>query len=431
MVTTTRANPQQMGQAAASQQQIVAQNRLFLRGSLERIAYAPVTGGSGTSATYSPGQVLFFDLPVVGSAFAKAILISYSLTVTPASSSNAAYNLNAAAPWSIFSELKLDYGNTQIRTHPYFLKVLDQLKGFQHGAQNRVLAGNNDANLAANIVGSQPLVVGSGNTWKGKMFVRLNALGEDSVPGVLPIMGVGNKPQLKLTCAPSFMGNDPLLNPVQGVNNSGTASVTVTGTVNVDIIYLDGTNTMSPQPLVLNLANEPTLQYVWDAPLTPFSSGSIQRQRFITLLEHWVVVSLIIDGNSSAQFMSSTGGDTNPYDNLVGFELSPDGTGQNLFRNWNISNNISIYDYYDREIRRKIGQDLDPGVIVWVNAPMAGISNPDNRNGHQPLNMQPNGGYTASTHAYQVNNVTTSTSGLTPRVETFLLSMNYDGLRIQ
>lgn len=421
---------QQANVAADQQSQQIAMNRAFMRGSLERVAYCPVTGGSGTTASYVPGNVLFFDLPVVGSAFAKALLITYSLTVTPTSSGTASYLANAAAPWNIFSEMKLDYGNTQIRTHPYFLKVLDQIQGYQRGQRNQVLGGVNDANLAAQIVGTTPLVVGSANTWQGKMLLRLNALGEDSVPGVLPIMGVGNKPQLKLTCAPSFMGNDPLLNPVQGTNGTGTAAVAVTGSINVDVVYLDGANMASPQPLTLNLANEPTLQYIWDAPLTPFSSGSIQRQRFITLLEHWVVCSIIIDGNSSQQFMSSTGGNTNPYANLTGFELSPDGVGQNLFKNWNISNNVSIYDYYDREVRRPHGQDLDPGVILWVDAASRGITNPDNRNGHQVLNMMPNGGYTAATHAYQVSNVTTSTSGLTPRVETFLLSMNYDGLRI-
>jgi hypothetical protein len=412
--------------AGAMQAQQIAANRAFMRGSLERVAYCPVTGGSGTSATYSPGQVLFFDLPVIGSAFAKGLLITYSIQITP--TGGFTYNANAAAPWNIFSEIKLDYGNTQIRTHPYFLKILDVIKGFGYGQKNQVLSGVNDANLAAQIVGSQPLTAGSQTTWQGKMYIPLNALGADSVPGVLPIMGVGNKPQLKLTCAPAFVGNDPLLNPVSA---SSTGAITIgTATVNVDVVYLDGANMASPQPLTLNLAGEPTLQYIWDAPLTPFSSGSIQRQRFITLLEHWVVASIIIDGNSSTQFMSATGGSTNPYSNLVGFELSPDGVGQNLFKNWNISNNVSIYDYYDREIRRVHGQDLDPGVILWVDAASRGIVDPDNRNGHQVLNMQPNGGYTAATHAYQVNNVTTTTTGLTPRVETFLLSMNYDGLRI-
>lgn len=411
--------------AAAQQQAIIAQNRAFMRGSLERTAYCPVTGGSGTSATYSPGTTLYFDLPVVGGGYAVALLITYNIYVQLSNAGT--YTVNAAAPWSIFSEIKLDYGNTQVRTHPYFLKVLDQLYGFQTGQRNQVIAGNNDATIAAQLVGTTPITADGStwNQWQGKMLLRLNPLGPDSVPGVLPIMGVGNKPQLKLTCTSNFIGNDPLLNPV---SNSSTGAATIGSSaghnsqINVDCIYLDGSNMAGPAPLQLNLASEPTMQYIWDAPLTPFSSGSIQRQRFITLLEHWYAVSVVIDGGQSNQFATLS--------NFSGFELSPDGTGQNVFKNWNISNNVSIYDYYDREIRRVHGQDLDPGVIVWVDAPARGVANPSNRHGHQVLNMQPQGGFTAATHAYQVNSVTTSTSGLTPRVETFLVSMNYDGLRI-
>lgn len=412
--------------AAAAQAAIIAANRAFMRGSLERVAYCPVTGGSGTTAAYTPGTTLYFDLPVVGSGYCKALLITYNVYFQLTNAGT--YTVNAAAPWNIFSEIKLDYGNTQIRTHPYMLKVLDQLDGYQNGQRNQVLAGNNDANIAANIVGSTPIVADGStwNQWQGKMLIRLNALGDDSVPGVLPIMGVGNKPQLKLTCASAVIGNDPLLNPI---SNSSTGAVTVgsssthTSVINVDCIYLDGTNMAGPAPLQLNLAGEPTVQYIWDAALTPFAANSIQRQRFITLLEHWYVVSVVIDGVQSNTFATLS--------NLTGFELSPDGTGQNVFKNWNISNNISIYDYFDREVRRVHGQDLDPGVIVWVDAPGRGVVNADNKNGHQVLNMQPNGGFTAATHAYQVGTVTTSTSGLTPRVETFLVSMNYDGLRVQ
>ena len=410
---------------AAMQAAVIAQNRAFMRGSLERVAYCPVTGGSGTTAAYSPGTTLYFDLPVVGSGYAKALLITYNVYFQLTNSGT--YTVNAAAPWNIFSEIKLDYGNTQVRTHPYFLKVMDQLTGFQTGQRNQVLAGNNDNTISSNIVGSTPIVADGStwNQWTGKMLLRLNALGEDSVPGVLPIMGVGNKPQLKLTCSPAVVGNDPLLNPISNTSSGACtvgSSSTHTSVINVDCIYLDGTNMAGPAPLQLNLAGEPTVQYIWDAALTPFAANSIQRQRVITLLEHWYMVSLVIDGAQSNTFATLS--------NLTGFELSPDGTGQNVFKNWNISNNISIYDYFDREIRRVHGQDLDPGVIVWVDAPGKGIVNSSNRNGHQVLNMQPNGGFTAATHAYQVGSVTTTTSGLTPRVETFLVSMNYDGLRI-
>lgn len=423
MATRTMAGQPNAHDVAAAQQAVIQANRNFMRGSIERVAYCPVTGGSGTSATYNPGTTLFYDLPVVGSGYAIGLLITYNVNFTL--NNTGTYAVNAAAPFSLFSEIKLDYGNTQIRTHPYFAcKVLDMLKGYQTAAQNRVISGNNDATIAANIVGSTPIVANgsTNNQWQGKMLVRLNPLGIDSVPGVLPIMGVGNKPQLKLTCTPTFIGNDPLLHPISNPTGSSPAATFGTATVNVDVIYLDGTNMVSPAPLTMNLAGEPTCQYIWDAALTPFASGSIQRQRFITLLEHWYAVSIIIDGNQSNIFAA--------HSNITGFQLSPDGTGQNYFKNWNISNNVSIYDYYDRDVRRVHGQDFDPGVIVWVDAPARGLSNPDNRNGHQVLNMQPNGGFTAATHAYQVGSVTTTTTGLTPRVETFLVSMNYDGLRL-
>ncbi len=405
------------------QQQIVhgeramSKNRAFMRKSVEKTAYCPVTGGSGVTAAYTPGSTLYFDFPTVP-GFAKALLINFNLTVTPATGVGASYTKNPAAPWNIFSELQCLYNGPQIRTHPYFLKVLDQTKGWLRGDQNRVLAGNNDTAIAANIVGSQPLIINTGNTWQGKMLLRLNAIGDDTVPGVLPTMGVGNKPQLKLTCAPSFMGVDPLMNPVAG---SGTgAAIGVTGTVNVDMLYLDGTTMDNPNTLELMWENEPTLQYIWDTALTPFSANIIQRQTISTKLEHYYVVSLVIDGNQSSQFASLS--------NLTGFELGPDQVGQQTFVNWNISNNVSIYDYFDRQVRRVIGQDLDEGVIPWVMAPARGVIDASARNGSQTLNMYP-GGFPAATHAYQVAGVG-GVANITPRVETFLLSLNRAGLKV-
>ena len=407
------------------QQSIISSNRNFMRNSCERTAYCPVTGGSGTTAAYTSGTTLYFDFPVVP-GFAKALLITYNLTVTPNAGSSATYAVNAAAPWSIFSELQVLYNGPQIRTHPYFLKLIDQTIGFERGQRNQVVAGVNDATIAANVVGSTPIVVGSGNTWQGKMLIRLNALGEDTVPGVLPVSGVGNKPQLKLTCAPSFIGQDPLLNPIAPVSGTGHSATTVTGNVNVDMIYLDGSNFGSPAPLSLNWMNEPTLQYYWDTPLTPFSANTIQRQTISTKLKHWYVCSIIIDANQATQFSALS--------NLTGFTIGPDQVGQQTFQNWNISNNVSIYDFYDRMVRRPFGQDLDNGVIPWVVAPARGVLDADNRNGTQALNMYP-GGFPAATLSYQVGAVGSQATiagyaAATPRVETFLISENSAGLKV-
>lgn len=416
-----RMSPEQQALVAqANQKLIVAANRHFMRQSVERVAMCPVTGGSGQTASYAVGQTLYFDLPTVP-GFATGILITYNLTVTPATAGGAVYVANAAAPFSIFSELDILYNGFQIRTHPYFAcKVLAQARGFQTGAQDRVLAGNNDNTVAANLVGTNPVVSAVGNTWQGKMFVPFNALGHDTVPGVLPLAGVGNKPQVKLTCPSNFYGVDPLINPISSSGGSNP-SVTATGNINVDVIYLDGVTLQDNTPLLLNWQNEPTLQFYWDTALTPFSGGAtVQRQTISTKLEHWYVCSIVIDGQQSNTFST--------YANMTAFELGPDQVGSQVWYNYNVANNISIYDWFDRFHRRQHGQDFDPGVILWVDAPARGIISPDTRTGSQYLNMYP-GGYPAATHSYQIGS-TGAVSGITPRVETFLVSVNHAGLKV-
>lgn len=413
--------------AQAARDATLQANRRFMRQSVEKIAYCPVAGGSGTTAAYSAGTTLVFDLPVVGSGYAKSLLITYNLTLTLGGTSPVV-QANAAAPWNIFSEMLLNYNGAQCRLHPYVMKVIDQTLGFTRGAQAAVVGGSvnnaiNNALLGFSSGGSLPVTTGS--IWQGKMLFRLNAIAEDSVPGVLPVMGVGNKPQLKLTCAPTTLGVDPLLSPLSIV--SGTApTATFAGNINVDMIYLDGTTMSDPAGLTLDITAEPTLQYYWDTPLNPLTANTLNRQHIATLLEHWYVISLVIDGQQSTGFSSITG-TTTPTSNLTQFQLSADSVGQQNFMSWNVSNNISIFDYYERR-RIEIGQDLDPGVIPWVAAPTRNVVDADNRNGTQVLNMMA-GGYPAATHAYQVTAVG-GVAGITPRVETFLVSLNYNGLKI-
>jgi hypothetical protein len=418
----------------------VLNNRRFMRQSIEKYAYCPVSGGSGTSATYSSGTTLVFDLPVVGSGYAKALLVTYNLTVTLAVGTAATYLPTMAAPFNIFSELLLNYNGAQARMHPYLLKVMDEALGFERGIQNAVIAGQSVAGINTAIGGSAapgfayPTTSPGANTWQGKILLRLNAIDEmSSVPGMLPVMGVGNKPQLKLTCAPNFYAAspDPLLVPVgNGPSGTGQALTSVTGTINVDMIYYDGTTMTDPSGIPLDLTAEPTLQYYWDTPLNPLTTGTLNRQHIATLLEHWMVVSVVIDGNTSTAatpipFIGASGANAGVA-NIAQFQLSADSVGQQNFQSWNVSNNISIFDYYDRS-RRRYGQDFDPGVIIWVDAASHNVPDSDNRNGSLVLNMQA-GGYPATTHAYLVNS--TSSVNFTPRVETFLVSMNYNGLKI-
>lgn len=413
------------------QQHALRQQDLAFMNSLEQIAACPVTGGSGTTATYAVGSTFYFDLPVMPSGFAKGVLIKYNFTaVNPATAGGATYSLNQAAQFAMFSEIQVQYNGTQIRTHPYFAcKVQDQIKGFLRGAQNKVLAGNNDASVAATICGPTPIVVNTNNVWVGQFYLPFNALAEDDVRGILPISGAGTHAQLKLTTPAAFLGNDPLINPISATGGSSPA-VTTTGTISVDMVYLDGHNLdapslLPPPPSVYG----PTLQYYWEPSLTPLNTNAMSRQTITSKMRHHIVCSIVIDGGQSTEFCNIGNGSVLTSGNLTQFELTGDPTGSQKLKSWNVSNNIPIADYFDREIRRKIGQDLDPGVILWVASPIRGTVNASNRRGQLSLNMYP-GGFPTATHGYNVV-APGSPSGYSPRVETFLISENRDGLHLQ
>ncbi len=429
MATMSQAqyNQQQQQQAiqaliAQQQQQALRKQDLDFMRSLEQIAACPVTGGSGQTATYAVGSTFYFDLPVMPSGFAKGLLIKYNFTsVKPATGTAAAYALTQAAQWAIFSEINLQYNGAQIRTHPYFLKIQDMLRGRMAGAQNKVLAGNNDSVVAASICSSTPIVINADNVWQGQFYLPLNALSEDDVRGLLPASGAGTHAQLKLTTPANFMGNDPLINPIYNVSGTG-ASVAAVGTISVDMVYLDGhtldsPSLLPPPPSVYG----PTLQYYWEPSLTPVNTNAMSRQTVTNKMKHHVMASVVIDGAQSNLFST--------WANLTQFELTGDATGSQKLKSWNVSNNVPIADYWDREIRRKILQDLDPGVILWVASPIRGTVNASNRMGQLALNMYP-GGFPTATHGYNV--VTPgSPTGYSARVETFLLSENVKGLGLQ
>lgn len=417
-------------------------NRAFLRKSFERVAYCPASGGSGNTQAYTVGTTLVFDMPVIGGGYAKGILIRFSINLTFAAGTGATYALNQAAPYNIFSEIQVVYNGQQIRTHPYIMKVLEQTAGYgKYPQQNGVVANMQNSATVNTFEGVNAPAAGAINntfngatsgttTWAGTLWLPFNAIASDTVPGLLPIMGVGNKPQIKLICASAFMGNDPYNNPVYASGGSAGWAVTVnqgaSTFVSVDVLYHDGSSMGDPNGVALDITNEPTLQYYIDTPLNPLNANLLMRQHIATLLEHVYVVSILLDGQTAGKFSTIA--------NITQMQLSADSVGQQNFLSYNIANNIPVGDYYDRLIRRVHGQDLDEGVFLWVDGPCRGTRDADDRSGVQTLNMQP-GGYPAATHAYQVTAVggLTPTDGgakVTPRVETLLVSMNYNGLRL-
>lgn len=392
-------------------------NAHYMAASIDKRAVCPPASGSGTTNAIptTGGGTLIWNIPTAGGAFLHTLLFEVNATVTNAAGTGATYAANAGAPYSLFPEVRVKFNGQQVRTRPYIAKVIAALRGYDRALPGKALQ-NNNATIDAAIVGTVPVATGA-NTWNFFFRLPLAALHEASPAGVLPMMGSGTQAQVELDVTNSPLGFDPLNSPVSVAGGTGNAT-TLGGTVKLVAIYKDGTNYFSPTPLKLDLDGEPTVQYVIDTPLSPLTAGSVVRQRISTLLQHYYVCHIVVDGVQSTTFST--------LNNLQMVELDEDSVGQNKLVQIGTNTNLSINDYYEA-MRYYFAQDLDVGVIAHIVGAQMGQTNPSNREGQQILNMTP-GGWTDINHAWQVGAV--SSANFNPRVETFLVSANPAGLLV-
>lgn len=411
MATSTAApSPAQLMQAQR------ATNWDYLRKSFKKRAVCPPAAGAGINQTYVAGQTLIYDVPTANGAYLDEIVVQCSLTVNPATGTGAAYAANAGSPWTLIDRVIIEYGNKQVELRPLLLKYLSLLAGYERSLPEQVNAGQT-VSFVSNTVWGSPfnLTLNTNNTWNFWFRIPLRMLPR-SAAGMLPIMADSTRAQIKIVCASSAMGPDPILNTVAVTAGTG-AAVTVGGTVKVVACYRDGVNFISPAPMELNLAGEPTVQYLMDRQLNPLTAGSIVRQRFDVKGHHLYVLSIVVDGQQSTKFCADS--------NISGIELDQDFAGQNAFYRYGVQgSNVNFIDYRD-EFRMTIGQDLDEGVIAWVPGPAFSGLGPDLLEGGQFLNTLP-GGWTDVSYGVQVNAVSTAT--FTPRVETYVVTVNPQGL---
>jgi hypothetical protein len=180
---------------------------------------------------------------------------------------------------------------------------------------------------------------------------------------------------------------------------------------------MDGQTYWSPQALALDLNGEPTVQYITDNVLQNIVQGSVQRCRISSLFQHYAVLGVYMDGVTSGAFTALS--------NIAKLELDMDSVGQNVFRAYGTGTNIDVYDLYE-ELRDNYQQDFDEGVVPWILGASTGITNPDNRDGVQVLNMAP-GGWTDVVHGVQFTSVS---NVYPPRIATYLVSLNPAGLKL-
>lgn len=405
-------------QLAQYKMAINSANTQYLQQSIDRYAVCPPTGG-GSTAAYVAGTTLNFNFPTAGGAFIRELEFVLSITFTPATGTGATYGYTPAGAYAFLTEIDIIYNGQQARIRPYFLKILDTIRKRQWLPFSQVLTGlNGIAAVTTNVASAQPALTG-GTPATSKFIFRLPLqLQRWSPVGMLPAQGQGTKGQINVQCATTLgaANPDPMLVPINFTGGTGNSIGSVTGTLQINAIYNDGTNYLSKTPLSLNLANVPTAQYIIEQQLNPLTAATINRQRIATLLNHYIAVSVIIDGVQSTSFAT--------VGNIQQIELDQDSAGQNKFWLYGAPNNTTYYDYAER-MRQYFGQDLDAGVIVWVDALQFNGIDVDDQNGNQPLNMT-SGAWTDVNYGVQVGAVTTT--NFTPRVETYLFSRNDAGL---
>lgn len=391
-------------------------NAQYLYSVIRKFAICPPASGAGTNQSYSAGSTLIYDVPTANGAFLESIIFICALTVT-LGGTGGSFAVNAGAPLTLFDNVEVTYNGTQAKTKPFILRYLEMERGYGRDIASKVVAGTSVTTLQNAFYSTFPTVTGA-NTWNFYFPMRLRMI-PHSAAGMLPIMGDSTKAQIKLVCASNPLGVDPILNTVA---QTGVTSPTlsVSGTVQAVAVFTDGTTYLSRNPLSLDLTDEPTCQMFIDRQLNPLSANLMNRTRIDTKLRHYYMISVIVDGQQSTKFAALT--------NIAGLELDEDSVGQNkLMSVGSGSSNLPLYlrDYMHRN---DIGQDVDEGVIVWVNGPGSNALSSDNRDALGILNMMGADGWTDANIGVQVNAVG-AVAGITPRVETFLVSLNPAGFR--
>lgn len=387
-----------------------AQNRQFMALSYEQSIKANAQNGT----VFGEGKTLNFDAPIISAAYATKITLRHSITLNVAGGQA---TLNAGAPYNLVNRAVVTFGNKQVSVSPYLSKIFDRMRGYNRQAQGDSW-GFNDSTITS-LINSK---LDAGATFTGsKTFsfdsdIELNGvLHPNAVNGILPIFSSGTKLQVALTLPTSVAGADPLENVIK---LDAGATVTATGSVEVIITYRDYQSMATTQPVQPNLAGLPTVQVIELPSITPLTSGTMQYFSFRNPYGFCKLAHIVIDGKQSDKFAKA--------DNILSYSLDKaENTSSSFFR-YDESNG-GMKEYY-KEVRSRFGQDMDAGVLVW-DATTQNVANVSSKMGTAYLNLT-NEGFPASRFGVKVNEVD-GTKGITPRVVSFGVILNKEGIRVQ
>jgi len=349
---------------ASAAQQLAAQraqdNMNFLANSFTTQKAMLSPGGTAFAA----GQQLTYTVPVMP-GWAEKLRIFFNLTVT-ATLAGGTVVVNAGAPWNIFQNIAVDFnGQNHRSTSGYWYKVLQQIiRGRLDIADSKL---DSITTLCETLVAPASTLSAGANTWIGYIDIPLQ-LDPNDTAGMVPLGDSATPLTLRVTPASTFVGSDPLLNPV---SVTGGATVAVAGTVSAVCYYRYAQSVHSPQI-------KPAAPYIGSFAKMLETTTSIGQTGtpVVTLLTqpypHLRVLQAVVVPNSATVFSDIT------QVSSLKFDLDP---------------MITLKDYSAQggtvpgkliDQRELYHGDLDAGIFVWDF--IAG-SNPEQPNGLNTPNI--------------------------------------------
>lgn len=367
----------------------------------------PLVGGN-LNGPYAVNSTLNFIMGPVNNGWMDTLDIDVNIQITM---TTAAATANKGYPWNLVAAITVNLDGQISYVEPYELYLLERVRGRLRAGVDTVLAGGQNTSLQ-NIVFTAPTTLAIGaNNIRFRIRCPLNALHPLDGAGLLPTQGTQDPVQINIITATTIIGVDPWIHPA--TSGTGTAAVTGTSTVTVYGWVRDGRTYWSPQEqLPFYPDGLPQVSYDREPDLVNLVANNIVRTQLTKVLRIYYMFSIIIDGQSSAQFATNA--------NINSWDLSADSSGNFKLRQFGLEN--VPMDLLFEDIRMRFGQDFPEGVIPVVFAPQDNLPMPDVGNGTNILNMMA-GGWTS---LYQGINLAAigGVAGIQPRVHTLIIGAN-------
>ena len=349
---------------AQSQADLAAQraqdNMNFLANSFELQKAMLAPGGT----TYTAGQQLTFTVPVMP-GWASKIRLFFNLTVTATLGGGSAA-VNAGAPWSLLSNVSLDFnGQNHRSTSGYWIKVLQQI--IRGRLDTDATKSDSISSIVENSIVPGAALSAGANSWIGYMDIPLQ-LDPNDTAGLVPLGDSATPLTIRVTPTPQFVGSDPFNNPVSVASG---ATVAVAGTITAVCYYRYAQSVHSPQI-------KPAAPYIGSFAKMLETTTNISQTNSPVITElrqpypHLRVMQAVVVPNSPTVFcditqISSLKFDLDPMITMKDFSSAGGGVAGKLI-----------------DQRELYHGDLDPGVFVWDF--IAG-SNPEQPNGLNTPNV--------------------------------------------